>query len=110
MECFFVEMEPFTHKLVKLGLEDELVRVQTELRRNPRAGVVEPGTCGLRKLRVRDSARAQGKRFGARIYYVYVPLERVILLMSIYRKDEQLALTPGQKRELCRRLRDWGAE
>jgi hypothetical protein len=110
MECMFVEMQPFTHKVVKLGWDDELARVQAELRRNPRAGAIEPGTCGLRKLRIRDPARGQGKRFGARIYYVFVPLEEAIYLMSVYRKDEQAALTPEQKHELCRRLRTWGAE
>jgi hypothetical protein len=41
---------------------------------------------------------------------VFVPREEAIYLMSIYRKDDQPALTPAQKKELCRRLRTWGAE
>jgi hypothetical protein len=110
VECIFVEMKPFTRKLVKLGLEDELARVQTELRHNPRAGVVEPGTCGLRKIRMRDPSRDQGKRFGVRIYYAFVPLREAIYLLGIYQKNEQPVLTMEHKRDLCRYLRSWGAE
>jgi hypothetical protein len=57
-----------------------------------------------------DSSRWQGKRFGARIHYVFVPREEAIYLMSVYQKHDQLALTPAKKKELCRRLRTWGAE
>ena len=59
---------------------------------------------------MKDSERSQGKRFGARIHYVFVPREEAIYLMSVHRKDAQPALTPEQKRELCRRLRTWGAD
>jgi hypothetical protein len=60
MEYLFVEAALFTQAIVKLGLEEELGQLQLELRRNPRAGVLDPGTCGLRKVRIRDSARGQG--------------------------------------------------
>lgn len=110
MEYLFVELEPFTQRIVKLGLESELADVQAQLRQNPRAGVVEPGTCGLRKLRMKDPGRGQGKRFGARIHYAFIPRDKMILLLSVYRKDEQAMLMPEQKRMLCRWLRAWGAE
>jgi hypothetical protein len=57
MEWIFVEAGEFTRRIVKYGLDGELAGLQAELRRNPRAGVVEPGTCGLRKLRMSDSTR-----------------------------------------------------
>lgn len=106
----FVESDRFTRRIVKLGLEGGLADLQAELRANPRAGVVEPGTCGLRKIRIRDSTRWQGKRFGARVHYVFVPGEESIYLMNVYPKDEQVKLTADEKREICRRLRTWGAE
>jgi hypothetical protein len=106
----FLESPEFTRRIVKLGLEEELGELQVELSRNPRAGVLDPGTCGVRKIRIPDSSRGQGKRFGARVHYAFSPRERTIYLMSVYPKNEQATLTPEQKKELCRRLRAWGAE
>jgi hypothetical protein len=110
MKYFFVESAEFTRKVVKLGLESELADLQAVLLENPRAGVLEVGTCGLRKIRVSDSARWQGKRFGARIHYAFVPLEQAIYFLSAYRKNEHEALTAEEKRRLCKILRTWGAE
>jgi hypothetical protein len=54
----FVEMEVFTRRAIDLGLEDGLGTLQDRLRRDPRAGDVDPGTCGLRKIRMMDAAHA----------------------------------------------------
>lgn len=51
MELFFVELRPFTRKIVQLDLEDDLRALQDQLREKPTAGVLDPGTCGLRKIR-----------------------------------------------------------
>jgi hypothetical protein len=110
MDWLFVEAPEFTRRIVKLRLEDELPELQTELRANARAGAVERGTCGLRKIRMRDPQRGQGKRFGARVHYVFVPREEAIYLMSVYPKDERAALTPAEKKLLCSQLASWGAE
>jgi hypothetical protein len=110
MELLFVEAGMFTRQIVKLGLEEELADLQWLLRQNPRAGVVEPGTCGMRKVRIGDPWRGQGKRFGARVHYAFSPREESIYLMGVFRKNEQATLSPEQKKALCRRLRAWGAE
>jgi hypothetical protein len=110
MEYFFVESAEFTRSMVKLGLEPELAELQAALLENPRAGVPERGACGLRKIRIGDSARWQGKRFGARVHYAFVPRDEAIYLISVYRKSEQEGLTSAQKKDLCRVLRAWGAE
>jgi hypothetical protein len=89
----FMESAEFTRRIVKLGLESELEELQTELRENPRAGMVEPG-----------------KRFGARVHYAYSPRMQTIYLIHVYTKGEQEALSPEQKKVLCRRLHAWGAE
>jgi hypothetical protein len=110
MEWMFVEAPEFTRRIVKLRLDDELPALQAELLANPRAGAVERGTCGLRKIRMRDPGREQGKRFGARVHYVFVPRDEAIYLMSVYPKNEQSLLTPAQKKMICRKLASWGAE
>lgn len=108
MECMFVEMDVFTRKVVGLELEEDLRKLQVTLRKDPRAGDVEPGTCGLRKIRMTDSPHRRGKRGGARVHYFYFPQREIIYLMWVYTKAEQGTLTPDQKRELCRWVRSLG--
>lgn len=101
MECIFVEMKPFTDKVARLRLEDDLRRLQDHLRRNPAAGALDPGACGLRKVRMGDAGRGRGKRSGFRVHYLHVSHRQTIYLFSLYSKDEQDALTPEQKKMLC---------
>ena len=63
----FVETTEFTKRIVALGLEESLRNLQQELLGNPAAGDLEPGTGGLRKIRVRDPGRGKGKRGEERI-------------------------------------------
>jgi hypothetical protein len=105
MRCMFVESGEFTSRAVKFGLEQELHELQMELDRNPRAGDVDPSACGLRKVRMRDRTRGQGKRYGARVYYLYAPHQQRIYLVFIYQKDVQQILTPQQRDALCRWVR-----
>ena len=53
----FVETAIFTKRVLALGLEESLKDLQSELLANPEAGDVEPGTGGLRKIRMGDPAR-----------------------------------------------------
>jgi hypothetical protein len=63
---------------------------------NPEAGVVIPGTDGVRKLRIALSGR--GKSGGARIiYYAHIPRERIYLFF-VYAKNARENLTEDQKR------------
>jgi hypothetical protein len=110
MEWRFVEAGEFTRRIVKHGLADEFARAQEELRGDPRLGMVEPGTCGLRKLRMGDSTPRPGRRPAARIHYVVIPREAAIYLVGVSRTETKPAFTPEQKRELCSRLRTWGAK
>lgn len=101
MEHFFVELEAFTRKVVRLDLEDDLRALEDQLRENPAAGMLDPGTCGVRKIRMGTARWGRGKRFGARVHYYYVPRSRVIYFLNLYLKEEQSTLTPQQKRILC---------
>jgi hypothetical protein len=94
----FVETHVFTRRILRLGLDDALPRLQVELSRNPDAGHLEPGTGGLRKGRMPDPARAKGKRGGARVHYLSAPHRQVIYLVFVYSKDESDTLAADQRR------------
>jgi hypothetical protein len=96
----FIETRIFTRRLHALGLEDSLQRLQLELLANPEAGDVEPGTGGLRKIRVADPSRGKGKRSGARVHYLWLRHQGRIYLMFVYGKNESTTLSSDQKRQL----------
>lgn len=99
-EITFVETRVFTRRIVALGLEDALRDLQLMLLDRPEAGDLDPGTGGLRKVRVRDPKRGKGKRGGARVHYLWLSHRSVIYLMFVYGKDEIATLSADQKREL----------
>ena len=76
--------------------------MQNELLANPLTGDTDPGTGGLRKIRMRATARQKGKRGGARVHYLYLAAHGVIYLLYVYGKDERSALTADQKKQLKR--------
>ena len=96
----FVETATFSRRLAALGLEGALLGLQLELLANPEAGDLEPGTGGLRKVRVPSPRRGKGKRGGARVHYLWLPNKGRIYLVFVYAKSEAAALTPEQKRQL----------
>ena len=96
----FVETIVFTKRIVALGLEEALRVLQSELLRNPTAGRLDPGTGGLRKVRIPDPNRGKGKRGGARVHYLLLSHKSVIYLLYVYGKDERDTLTDDQKKEL----------
>lgn len=96
----FIETNVFTKRLAALGLEESLRGLQLELLENPEAGDLEPGTAGLRKLRLGDPTRGKGKRGGARVHYLWLPHRSLIYLMLIYSKNEASTLTADQKKKL----------
>lgn len=100
MFIYFVETAVVTRRLIDLGLESALADLQAELTANPLAGALDPGTGGLRKIRLRSPSRGKGKRGGARAHYLYIPKAGAIYLVFLYGKDEQATLSPRQKKVL----------
>lgn len=100
MKFTFVETTKFTQRVVKLGLEADLRRLQEELLASPEKGDTEPGTGGLRKVRMMDSTRGQGKSYGARVHYAVARQRGLIYLLFVYGKDEQSKLSAEQKKRL----------
>src|SRR5687768_3624929 len=105
MDWVFIEAPEFTRRVIKYGLEEELRDLEDELRSNPEAGDVDAAACGLRKIRMRDRSRGQGKRFGARVHYLLAPHRKTIYLVFMYRKDIQNLLTSEQRDALCKWVR-----
>jgi hypothetical protein len=57
-----------------------------------------PGCGGLRKLRIADPKRQNGKRDGARVIYLHIPEVGQFLMLDIYGKNEKDDLTPSGKK------------
>jgi hypothetical protein len=69
MKKTFVETAEFTEWVKEHLSDDALSELQRELLNAPDTGSVMPGCGGLRKMRVADPRRGQGKRGGARVIY-----------------------------------------
>lgn len=102
MEPCFIETAAFTREVMRLGLESDLNELQALLRHHPTIGVVDPGTGGLRKVRMGARSRGQGKRGGARVHYLWHSADRIIYLLWVYAKHNSSTLSPRQKREIRR--------
>jgi hypothetical protein len=106
----FVETTAFTRRIVALGLEVALRHLQNELLARPMSGVLDPGTGGLRKVRMPDPGRGKGKRGGARVHYLWLPHLRRIYLVFVYSKDDSDTLSPDDKRMLKAVVHSIGVE
>lgn len=101
MKRTFVETSAFARRVDGEG-EEVLLQIQMELLKGLKSGPVIPGTGGLRKLRVADASRGQGKRGGYRVIYLDLPeLERTYLL-GLYGKGEKDDIGPNEKKVLGR--------
>jgi mRNA-degrading endonuclease RelE of RelBE toxin-antitoxin system len=81
----FIETKLFTKLVEQYLSHDSYRQLQTTLASDPEAGILIPGSGGLRKLRWGISGR--GKRGGLRIVY-YVRLRQdEIWLLTLYPKN-----------------------
>ena len=96
----FVETSVFTKRIAALGLEESLRGLQLELLDNPNAGNVEPGTAGLRKMRLGDPSRSKWNRGGARVHYLRLPHRARIYLMFVYGQNEASTFTADPQQTL----------
>lgn len=72
--------------------------LQTELVKWPDAGVVIPGSGGLRKIRW--YGRGHGKGGGTRVIYYWAVSKEQLLLLLMYPKNVQDDLTAAQVKAL----------
>ena len=105
MDATFIETLLFTRRIVALGLEESLKELQARLLESPDLGDIDPGSGGLRKVRMPDPARGKGTRSGARVHYLLVPHIALIYLVFVYTKGEDDTLTRQQKKALASGVR-----
>jgi mRNA-degrading endonuclease RelE of RelBE toxin-antitoxin system len=96
----FVETKLFTRLVGEYLTDDAYAELQMALIANPEAGVVIPGTGGVRKLRWAGSGR--GKRGGLRVVYYLRTRHGQIWLLTLYTKNVVDDIAP----RLLRRIRE----
>ena len=81
----FIETPFFTKALERYLDDDEYAELQYHLNEHPEAGVVVPGSGGVRKLRWSVSGR--GKRGGLRVIYFLRRARGEIWMLTLYGKS-----------------------
>jgi hypothetical protein len=94
-------------RLERLGemSDDDLAALEQGILANSQTGDLVRGTGGLRKVRVGQRKVARGKRGGARVYYLDLPRLGVTHLVAIFGKREKSDLTPVERHEVARLVR-----
>jgi len=93
-----IETPVFTRRVLDILSDDEYKDLQAFLAANPAAGDIIPGSNGLRKLRW--SIKGKGKRGGSRIIYYWVKPKDMLLMLFVFKKNEQSNLTADQLKNL----------
>ena len=83
----FIETPFFTKAVLHYLTDDEYTKLQAHLNSNPEAGVVVPGSGGVRKLRW--SMAGRGKRGGLRVIYYLRRKQEQIWMLTLYGKSAQ---------------------
>jgi len=96
----FVETKLFTRLVRDYLNDDAYAELQMALIADPEAGVVIPGSGGVRKLRWAGSGR--GKRGGLRVVYYLRTRHGQIWLLTLYPKNVLEDIPP----RLLRRIRE----
>jgi hypothetical protein len=89
-----IETPTFTRRVSELLTNEDYRKLQIALVNRPQAGVLIPGSGGLRKIRWASSGR--GKRGGARIIYYWAVEAEQLLMLFVFPKNERDDLTPDQ--------------
>ena len=89
-----IETPVFTKRVLDALTDDEYRELQQFIAEHPEAGSIIPGSHGLRKLRWTMSGK--GKRGGTRIIYYWLRPRDTILMLFVFRKNEQSDLTKDQ--------------
>ena len=99
MKATFVETTGFTTAVTRLLTDQDYAELQNRLMENPVAGGAMPGCGGLRKIRTADPGRRKGRRGGARLIYLYIPIAKRFYMLDIYDKNERDDLSANEKKQ-----------
>ena len=95
-----VETPEFLAATRRLMDEEERALLVDYLASNPTAGVLIPGTGGVRKLRWGLDGR--GKRGGARVIYFYHNADLPVFALTAYAKNERSELSQADRNDFRR--------
>ena len=95
----FVQLTPFSRKWSKLGLtDDDLRALEIAIMSGPtRAPLVEHAG-GLRKMRFANKGSNRGKRDAFRVCYVYFTSYCVVVLITVFGKNEKSNLSMADRK------------
>lgn len=97
----FAHLPGFEQDRRALGLDDDAVRgIQNLILQNPMIGKVMPGTGGLRKMRYAAPGSGKGKSGSYRVGYVYIVTKSVIVLVTVFAKNEMENLSKADRNAL----------
>ena len=100
----FVETKLFTRLVLRYLSDQEYSELQLTLVTDPDAGIVIPGSGGVRKLRWRLSGR--GKRGGYRVIYFVKRTSRVFWMLTMYPKNVTGNIPPEVLRQIRKEVLD----
>ncbi len=92
------EMPEFTRSAAGILNAAEIKALIDHLAHKPRAGVLIPGTGGIRKLRWARSG--MGKSGGARVIYYYHDERMPLYLLTVFGKNDKANVTRAEANEL----------
>ena len=93
-----IETRTFSQQATRVWQVEEYEAFVTHIARFPLAGVVIPGTGGIRKIRWR--AQGAGKRGGVRIIYFNRSQTQETWLLTLYAKNERETIPPHELKEI----------
>jgi len=97
----FVQLDPFAKKWAKLGLADDDLRALEVviISLGDRSPVIRE-TGGLRKIRLSPDGTNKGKREAFRVCYVLFPAFGIVLLVTVYGKNEKADLSSADRKAI----------
>lgn len=98
------ETAAYTAEADKLLSDEERRTLGNYLAQNPAAGVVMPGTGGVRKVRV--ALEGRGKSGGARVIYFFHKDTMPLYLLAIFAKNEKSNLSAAEKAAVRKFVKD----
>jgi len=80
--------------------DDDYTIFQSELVADPEQGALIRGTGGFRKARMAFPSAGVGKSGGARVIYLYLAEQQIIVLVTLYAKAKKADLSKAEENEL----------
>ena len=100
MRRVFIESKGFQAFVDKVNDSDFVPEIQSLILENPEVGKVIEGTGGIRKMRVADAKRNQGKRGGHRVLYLDLSEREKTYLLLAYPKGKKDDISADEKKVL----------